>query len=418
MQEKLLQYIWQFQLYNAAHLTSTNGDAIFINHPGQLNCNQGPDFLNADITIASTRWAGHIETHVYSSDWKKHGHESDSNYKNVILHVVWSHDVELELPFPTLELNSLVPKMLLQKYDKLMSDGNTIPCNHHFNAVNLIVKEKCKERMLIERLHQKAIEMFSVHTVFNHDWEEYCWRAIATQFGGKVNAASFNRIATSLPYKIILQNRFEHLKIEALLFGQSGLLNRDFTDDYPIQLKREYNFLQSKYNLKTIPISLQFLRMRPAGFPTLRLSQLARLLVNTSKLCSTIISTTSIKELKAQFKVEASAYWKNHYVFDTPSGFAEKQLGETAISGIIINVAAVLVYAYGFVKEDDLLKEKAVSWLMELEPEQNKIVSMFNNYTFNLQSAYDTQAAIQLYSAYCRPKRCIDCMIGHSILSH
>src|SRR5215208_7051147 len=86
--ERLLQFIWQFQYFNQGELKSTSGEAIQIIFPGTCNTNQGPDFNDAKIKIGKTTWAGNVELHLLSSDWKKHNHHHDRNYDNVILHVV------------------------------------------------------------------------------------------------------------------------------------------------------------------------------------------------------------------------------------------------------------------------------------------------------------------------------------------
>ncbi|HQW85468.1 MAG TPA: DUF2851 family protein, partial [Ferruginibacter sp.] len=119
MTERLLQYIWQFQYFNPTGLFTEEGEPLQIIKPGTFNTNQGPDFTNAKIKTDNTVWAGSIEIHIKSSDWKNHKHSSDINYKNVILHVVWENDATLNLPFATLVLQDKVPKLLLKRYDVL-----------------------------------------------------------------------------------------------------------------------------------------------------------------------------------------------------------------------------------------------------------------------------------------------------------
>ena len=55
----------------------------------------GPDFFNAQLSIGTQMWAGNVEIHVKSSDWYVHHHETDAAYDNVILHVVWEHNMEI-----------------------------------------------------------------------------------------------------------------------------------------------------------------------------------------------------------------------------------------------------------------------------------------------------------------------------------
>ena len=92
MTEKLLQFIWQFQYFNKSELETIDEEKVQIQFAGQLNSNQGPDFSDAKIVIGKTIWAGTVELHIKTSDWNKHNHQTDKNYKNVILHVVWEDD--------------------------------------------------------------------------------------------------------------------------------------------------------------------------------------------------------------------------------------------------------------------------------------------------------------------------------------
>ena len=107
MKEDLLQYIWQFGLFNTSDLQTVAGDSIEIQKQGQLNTDAGPDFFSAKIKIGKTLWAGNVEIHIKSSDWKKHKHSENAAYNNVVLHVVWEHDVEVHrqnnTPIPTFE---------------------------------------------------------------------------------------------------------------------------------------------------------------------------------------------------------------------------------------------------------------------------------------------------------------------------
>nr|MBP7487150.1 DUF2851 family protein [Parabacteroides sp.] len=82
--EQLLHYVWMFKLYQH-ELTTTSGEKVTVLDAGILNTNAGPDFFNAKIKIGDTLWAGSIEIHHKSSDWKVHKHHTDKAYDSVIL---------------------------------------------------------------------------------------------------------------------------------------------------------------------------------------------------------------------------------------------------------------------------------------------------------------------------------------------
>ncbi len=416
MNEKLLQYIWQYQLFNKQHLQTIDELPLSIIHPGYSNSNQGPDFLNGKIKIAETMWVGNIELHIYTTDWNLHKHSDDSNYNNVILHVVWDHDKDLHLPFPTIELKSLVPKLLLDKYNGLMNQHSFIPCENNISDVNQIVIAKFKERLLIERLQSKSILVEALLVSSKSNWKEVCWWMLANNMGGKVNGEAFQQIAQHTPINILLKHTHSLFQIEAILMGQGGLLIPNYTDQYPQALRKEYRFFQKKYSLIPPKVSIHFLRMRPPNFPTIRLSQLAALVKSFSILISSIVEADDLSVIKSLLNIEADKYWATHYVFDELSKYKLKRLGTQTIDSIIINTIVFLLYSYGYYNNIEHLQTKAIRWLEEISAEKNNICNAFEQLGIDNNSAFDSQALLQLKSKYCDDKRCLDCAIGISVI--
>ncbi|HEU5053881.1 MAG TPA: DUF2851 family protein [Hanamia sp.] len=420
MKEDLLQYIWKFQYYNNNSLCSTNNEPISVLHPGKHNFNQGPDFTEAKIKINETLWAGNVEIHVNSSHWDLHKHSIDDNYRNIILHVVWNHDKEIKdidgNVLPTLELQDKVSKILLEKYRQLMEVPQFIPCEKLPATLSGLALTAWKQRLAAERLLLKSENILKILQQTNYHWEETFWWLIAANFGLKVNSEAFKKIAQSLPLYLVAKHKNNVLGIEALLFGQAGLLKKDFADKYPSMLKKEYDFYSKKYKLKPVDEELHFLRMRPANFPTIRLAQLAMLIHNSEHLFSKIKETGSAKELKEMFAVEANDYWHYHYTFDEESDYKIKRLGKTMIENILINTVAPIVFCYGLHHQDEFYKEKALRWLEEIGPEKNAITKGFENLGYENKNAFDSQAFIQLKNHYCNNKLCLDCAIGNSLI--
>ncbi|MGN6802624.1 MAG: DUF2851 family protein, partial [Ginsengibacter sp.] len=401
-------------------LCSTNDEPICVLHPGNHNFNQGPDFTDAKIKINETLWAGNIEVHVNSSHWDLHKHSTDDNYRNIILHVVWNHDKEINdidgNVLPTLELQDKVSKILLDKYRQLMEVPQFIPCEKLPATLSGLALTAWKQRLAAERLLLKSENILKILQQTNYHWEETFWWLIAANFGLKVNSEAFKKIAQSLPLYLVAKHKNNVLGIEALLFGQAGLLKNDFADKYPSMLKKEYDFYSKKYKLKPVDEELHFLRMRPANFPTIRLAQLAMLIHNSEHLFSKIKETGSAKELKEMFAVEANDYWHYHYTFDEESDFKIKRLGKTMIENILINTVAPIVFCYGLHHQDEFYKEKALRWLEEIGPEKNAITKGFENIGYENKNAFDSQAFIQLKNHYCNNKLCLDCAIGNSLI--
>ncbi|HVT86479.1 MAG TPA: DUF2851 family protein [Chitinophagaceae bacterium] len=415
MTERLLQFIWQFQYFNNKELTTTADEKLQIIIPGQFNHNQGPDFLHSTIRVGSTKWIGNIELHLKTSDWKRHHHEKDKNYNNVILHVVWENDTEESL-IPVFELKSRVPKILLQQYEELMNASGFIPCEKSIHSVSDIVWKGWKERLLAERLLRKAAIAENFLQQNNYHWEETFWWLLARNFGIKVNADTFEAMAKSIPIRILAKHKNQIHQLEALLLGQAGLLDNKFKDDYPLLLQREYVFLKKKYSLQPIHQPVHFLRMRPGNFPTIRLAQLAILIQGSAHLFSKIKEAGSVKLVRKWFDVIANDYWHYHYRFDEPSFFKKKKIGDTMIGNIIINTICPVLFAYGNYHDENKYKEKALQWLEETAAESNSITKGFQQLGIENNNAFDSQALIELKNEYCNKKRCLDCALGNTIL--
>lgn len=417
MTEKLLQFIWQFQYFKTVDLQTTTGDVLEITKQGSINHHQGPDFLNASIKVSGLQLIGNIELHTHSSHWKKHAHNTDKNYNNVILHVVWINDEQIVEQIPTLELQHLVPKILLQKYNFLMLQDEKIPCNSFLPALSEIGWMSWKERLVAERLTIKSEEILNSFKENNNNWEETFWQQLAYNFGLKVNADFFKLIAISLPINILAKNKNQLNLLEALLFGQANLLNKKSNSSYGIKLKKDYEYLKKKYQLNTINGSAYFLRMRPSNFPTIRLAQLAALISNSTHLFSQIKTSKNIQELKNLFKISCSEYWNTHYTLeDEESVFKVKNIGEKMIDLIIINTITPMLFAVAHYFQDDIMKTKAIQWLQEIKAEDNSTIQTWKSNKIEVKSAFDSQALLQLSKHYCIEKKCLQCAVGASIL--
>lgn len=417
MNERLLQFIWQFQYFNQRELQLFSGEPFSIAHTGQFNSNQGPDFLHATIRIGGAIVSGNIELHVKTSDWHRHAHDDDVNYRNVILHVVWTNDMpQTESSLPLLELQDRIPKLLLQQYTAWMTQPTAIPCAGQLTQVNELVWSSWKERLLVERLTKKMAVVETCLSQNNFHWEETFWWLIARNFGITVNANTFEAIARSIPVNILGRHKNQIHQVEALLFGQAGLLEKQFAEKYPRMLKREYHFLQKKYGLIQRHKPVQFLRMRPMNFPTVRLAQLAMLIHQSSHLFSIIKETTLLREIRYLLQVTANDYWHTHYLFDETAEHAPKRTGEAMVNNIVINTVTPILFAYARASGEKYYQQKAMQWLEELPPENNTIVREFLKLGVRNTTAFDSQALVELRGSYCNAKRCLDCAVGNAIL--
>jgi hypothetical protein len=420
MTEEFLQYIWKHQLIEKAELKTKQGDLLQIVHPGTLNTDAGPDFFNASIMIGDTLWAGNVEVHLKSSDWNKHGHQHDAAYNNVILHVVFDHDAEVVIDGGRI-VPAFVPVIdskVIENYEYLLQQKKWPACSKDFNNVDPIYRSAALNAMLVQRLQSKTKLIERLLNQNNNHWNETFYQHLAMTFGLKTNGLPFEMLTRSLPLRILSKHKDNLLQLEALIFGQSGLLNeRLLGDDYFLQLREEYQYLAAKYQLKSIESHLwKFHRLRPANFPTIRMAQFAALINQSESLFSKLMEIEDIGTLMKLFQVKASRYWDVCYRFNQKSIHQEKWLGKETIHLLMINSVVPFLFLYGERNGKEELKERAFYFLEQLPAESNSIIRRWSELGFKAESAYATQALIQLKNVYCEPLNCLKCQIGNKIL--
>jgi hypothetical protein len=430
MNEDLLSFIWQFQYFDTTHLQTETGEDIHILRTGHRNTNAGPDFSNARVRIDGMEWIGSIEIHTFSSDWLVHQHDLDAAYESVILHVVWKNDKPIFRPngtmLPVLSLKGLIKRSILERYAALMQAKekhfpDSIPCAEQFSGVGELQKFSMLDRVLLERLDQKATKILELLQDNRQDWEETTYQWLGQHFGFKLNDPAFLRLTQIIPLKVLQKHRGQIIQLEALLFGAADLIPdvSDGDDDYIMELRKEYHFLAKKYGLTDLQMNqheFKFLRLRPAGFPTIRLAQFAILINNNSALFSTLITAPSINNLYELFKLKQSDYWIHHFQFGKLSKNAVPVIGRDAVNLLIINAVVPLIVAYSRNHGQSDLMDKAVNWLSELPSENNRITREWEALGMKVKTAADSQALIGWYNHYCSAKKCLDCVVGAALV--
>ncbi len=422
IKEDFLHYLWKMKKIDFSNLTTSSGDEVTVIDSGKYNTDAGPDFFNARIKINDTLWAGNIEIHVFSSDWLKHKHHLDAAYNNVILHVVYEEDIKLKsntgTDLPTIELKNRIFKNDIKNYKLLRFNQNWIPCEQLVNSVSGIAKISSLEKALTDRLMNKTQRLRGILTEKNEDWEEAFYIFLARYFGMKTNSDAFEMLAKKLPYKVILKEKDDFNKIEALLYGTAGMLNELFSDQYPLFLKNEYQHLKNKYGLQAMPVSMwKFSKLRPSNFPTIRISQFAGILLTQSHLFRNVFECDDLECIKKIFSTEASSYWTQHYIFDEKSITRKKVLGKNSIEILIINTVIPALFYYGHLNNEMAYKEKAVEYLLQLPAENNSIIKKWKKLGFEVNSAYDSQALLELKQNYCDKSKCLDCPVGNELMN-
>lgn len=424
MREDLLHFIWKTNKLQPKQLKTTKGEDLVVHHSGQHNHNTGPDFFNSKLEIDGQVWAGNVEMHLKASDWYAHGHETDSNYDNVILHIVWEDDVSVfrkdKTEIPTLELKNLIPNSLLNTYKNLLlsSKKKFINCENDIGLVDNFLFDSWLERLYVERLEQKATLIFDLLKTSNNDWEEVLFVMLLKNFGSKVNREAFLSISKSLNFSIVRKLQNNAAALESVLMGMAGLLESDeIHDEYHKKLRKEFNFQKSKFSLKTLGVQKpDFFGLRPSNFPTIRLSQLANLYNSKTSLFSQLMECNTIEHFYTLFEAEASEYWVNHFTFGKESKPTKKRLTKNTIDLFLINTIVPLKFAYAKSLAKDVNQELVVL-MVNISAEKNSIIKGFNALGRKAKNAFESQAKLQLYNQYCLPNQCLKCTVGSTLLN-
>ncbi|AZB01321.1 DUF2851 family protein [Chryseobacterium joostei] len=416
MTEKLLQYLWNYKIFKYFDFKDIEGNSVEIIQFGTWNKDAGPDFLNAKIKINGLVLVGNIELHVRTSDWIFHNHSQDPNYQNIILHVVFQHDTDInvliEKKVPTLELKNYIDENILGKYDSLINGKQFIACENIFSKEKVPVN--FHEGNILKKLEEKSLELEESLILYKNNFEAVLFHSLAYSFGLKVNSHIFRQIAESIDYSIINKIRQNTLQLEALLFGISGWL--DHPEDGQTKIwKREFEFIRAKFNISDLKFRPKFLRLRPPNFPTVRLSQLANL-YQQQNLFSKIMDAESVDELYDIFKsVKASEYWDCHFNFGVISKVQPKTLSKDFIDLLILNSILPLKYTYHKYYSEEIA-DKIITFYRNISPEKNSIIQGWKNLGVPITNAMESQSLIYHHKNSCDEKNCLTCSIGFKLL--
>jgi len=422
MSEELLHFVWKFGLFQNYSIKGIESDGFQIINAGKINNDAGPDFFGAKIKCGEMIWIGNIEIHIKSSDWYRHGHQYDKAYNNVILQVVIENDKEIKTEsgrhVPIMEL--VVDKAIEMKYEEFKQNKKWVSCQDDIKLADNFKIKMWLGNVLVERLNEKAIYISKILEINKNNWEETFYQILARNFGFQVNAEPFEWLAKSLPLKYLAKHQSSLVQVEALLFGQAGFLFDDKNKDpYFLTLKKEYEFLKSKFDLIPLEKHLwKFMRLRPPNFPTIRISQFAVLVHKSKSLFSKIINAENLNEIKQFFETEGSEYWQTHFTFEKISDKKKKAIGIESINTILINTIIPVLFVYGQLTNNELIKERAINYLEELKPETNHIVRAWKKIGIHAATAFESQALLHQKKHYCQNTKCLDCLIGIEIIKN
>ncbi|WP_224489843.1 DUF2851 family protein [Robertkochia flava] len=422
MKEDFLHYLWLASKLSPGALYTSNGDFIVVRDAGTHNTNAGPDFLNATLLIGDTLWSGHVEMHLRSSLWFEHRHHKDENYQNVILHVVWEHDKEVYYPsggsIPVLVLSDITPKRFLRNYQNLSRiRSQFLNCSGQHEAFDPASWKDWLNTLCMQRLKGRETALFNVSPDCSGHWEELLLRSVFRYMGAQVNGEAFYSIAASIGIDRIRRIRAAGEDLEVIFHGMAGLFRQKQGDSFYLGRKREFRYLSRKYNLDPgTVITPVFFRLRPSGFPTVRLSQLAVLYGQEGSVFSRILDCETLRDMREVFSVRAHKYWDVHYSYSsgvTPA--VPKKISKERTDLVLINAVLPLVYAFKTNRGADV-GGRILDMFSHIPAEKNRIIQLFRQEGINPGHAGESQGLLELYGRYCSRNKCLECRVGQFII--
>lgn len=422
MNEDFIQYVWMHGLFEMRNLCSKEGQRIEIIDRGKLNKHSGPDFSNAKIKIDGMYWIGNVEIHLKSDEWFKHKHNFDPAYDNTILHVVYEYTEPCYRTngseLCSLELIDKIHPKILESYQKLHFSNSKIACSQHIKNVKIIAIQQSLDRALVNRIENKSEWMYEWLRKTSGDWHSVFMSSLIRSFGFGVNGEAFEQLAMNLPVQLLCKNAHDPIQIQALLYGVSGFLNSQIADDsYYSELKNEWGFLKTKHKLHSMDaLTFKHMRMRPSNFPEIRLAQLSALVLRFQDLLKCVLSTQSINELYDIMEIKTNDYWLNHSQFDKICKPKSRLLSLASKQIVVINSVVPFLFVYGRNTGNEHFCSKAMDMLQEIPSENNHVLEEWKQLGVQSQSAYESQALLELRKSYCEHRQCLNCAIGNDII--
>lgn len=301
-------------------------------------------------------------------------------------------------------------------YEKFRAGASTLACAGYLASMDALHRAEIYNALGYERLSRKNRDIRRFYEECGNDWPQTTYLMLLRTIGTPENKEPFTTLARTVPYAAILRERLAPQNIEAMLIGASGLLEIYPHDEYILSLRRNFEYLAAKYGIVPMRASAWRLqRIRPNNFPILRLSQIASFLSSTRDVMDRLFACRSGRDVYELFSAETSPYWLKHYIPGMESPAVTKRIGHMKCNLLAINLVAQMQFAYGSYIEREALRTSALSLLENTDAEDNSIIRPWRQHGVTPQSAFDSQALLQLSNEYCRRRRCSECPVGRRI---
>lgn len=275
-------------------------------------------------------------------------------------------------------------------------------------------------QLLTERIEEKRKIIERIFVQCEQKWDETLLKIAIRSFGFGIQGQVFEKWASVLDTKALGKHRDNLTQIEAILFGQAGLLddesipyyyrNDAIQSTYYNELKREYRFLSNKFSLESIDHNMW---KGGSSTPHLRIARIAMLYYQSRLTMSGITAAGTLTDIYKIFNHLLNGYWQNHTCFGSTETTGNGCMRQKQVDVIIINSVVPMLYIYGKHRKEEMFCTFAMDLLKQIEPEENSITKRWREQGIVAECAADTQALLQLSRNYCKSSSCIVCPLAN-----
>ncbi len=392
--ERHIQCLWADGRQRPERLATLSGEPVEVVHPGRWNLEKGPDFLRAELVVGQEkrRMRGDLEIHIHPNGWHRHGHAGDSNFANVLFHVVHFPGPDIpgliQIPLqPILENN---PGFSYENIDTTAYPYAKPGTTHPLAGLSPARRTDWLESVGEARLRRKTERYADILKTTGA--EQLLWEELLAALGYKTNSGTARRLAKTLP---VMQLKTEYPDtVYAILLGTAGLLPKQHRSAWPTETRHfirrcwDVWWRQPEEQTKKALAKedWQLAGIRPANHPQRRL--MAATFYAGRGLC--------ILDHPAQLTDFPETFWTRHFTWSSPCP-PTGLVGQPRASAIGTNVIAPLRTALGKPPQLDTLKPEPLN-----SPISQTAFALFggDHTPGTYRSALARQGLIQIFHDY------------------